>query len=314
MTKDRMAFCIGNIEEKYVEEAAEYKGKSRRIWIRWSAAAACLCLLLTGLYLSRLPSKNSTAKQPTYDDGYAIHIPAVKLPNDTAGTSMDMVGLVVYQGRVYTQAEQYSGEQAEAVAGLIGEYVGYAKGTIDEWSAQDAYATEFASTYEGDVYSVKGYSPDFRLCISFGAIDSEQNNVKNIVFLENLNGIGVTNGGDLFEKRLHLQQRWQAVRYQEHENWDNGWPDYVYRPLDRISEEQINTFLETLCASPFSYVYETNPNFYDEGEQAHLFFQMDDGTTVELRLFAGGYVGYQSMGWYFVKMPGEIFDTIFNAC
>jgi hypothetical protein len=27
----------------------------------------------------------------------------------------------------------------------------------------------------------------------------------------------------------------------------------------------------------------------------------------------GGYVSYQPLGWYFVKMPGEIFDKIYNA-
>ena len=40
---------------------------------------------------------------------------------------------------------------------------------------------------------------------------------------------------------------------------------------------------------------------------------MKDKTRVELRLFEGGYVGYQALGWYFVKMPGDIFDKIYEA-
>ena len=48
--------------------------------------------------------------------------------------------------------------------------------------------------------------------------------------------------------------------------------------------------------------------------QGHLFFHMSDGTTVELRLIEGGYVGYQGLGWYFVKMPGAAFDAVLAAC
>ena len=40
---------------------------------------------------------------------------------------------------------------------------------------------------------------------------------------------------------------------------------------------------------------------------------MKDNTRIELRLFEGGYVGYQDLGWYFVKMPGEIFNRLYEA-
>lgn len=48
--------------------------------------------------------------------------------------------------------------------------------------------------------------------------------------------------------------------------------------------------------------------------QGHLFCALSDGTTVELRLIEGGYVGYQELGWYFVKMPGDVFDAVLAAC
>ena len=53
---------------------------------------------------------------------------------------------------------------------------------------------------------------------------------------------------------------------------------------------------------------------YDSAVQGHLFISMSDGTTVELRLIEGGYVGYQGLGWYFVKMPGAVFDAVLAAC
>ena len=53
---------------------------------------------------------------------------------------------------------------------------------------------------------------------------------------------------------------------------------------------------------------------YDSAVQGHLFCALSDGTTVELRLIEGGYVGYQELGWYFVKMPGDVFDAVLAAC
>ncbi|MBK3494261.1 hypothetical protein JFL43_05205 [Viridibacillus sp. YIM B01967] len=47
---------------------------------------------------------------------------------------------------------------------LRGEKLVRTKGTIDEWSKQDDYATEFASSIgNSDVYSVRGYDESFRI-------------------------------------------------------------------------------------------------------------------------------------------------------
>ncbi len=103
------------------------------------------------------------------------------------------------------------------------------------------------------------------------------------------------------------------VKYQTHANWDTN--NQVYVELENTSEEQINLFLDELMNYKFQYVYDEETSFYSDGKkQAHLYFELTDGTTIELRLFEGGYVGYRELGWYFVQMPGERFDVIFNLC
>lgn len=124
----------------------------------------------------------------------------------------------------------------------------------------------------------------------------------------------MTYGKDLFGDRLNLKDNWSYVKKQEHSNWNYGWPDYVLHDLDGISDETIDAFIAELYSGEFEYVYEKNLDFYDSEKQAHLFFHMDDNTVVKLRLFEGGYVGYDYLGWYFVKMPGEVFDLVFSAC
>ncbi len=299
----------------------EYRKKQRRRKKAAIAAAACFCLIAggcIGLWRGGVfsPAENSgkdSSPPAVHYEGYALSIPPIVLPETEEGVSSDMIGLVVYKGGIYTQAEDYLGDEAEAIKNLVGEYLGHASGTIDEWSSQNDYAEEFASTYTGDVYSVNGYSTDFRICICQEVEGENGEAVLWIQFLERLNGIGITYGGDIFKDRLKMPGNWSKVEYISHSDWDMGGGEYVQIP--GVTPEDIDAFISQLCSGKFEYAYETYPEIYsDEAlKQGHLKFSMADGTEAELRLIEGGYVGYQHMGWYFVKMPGEIFDKVFDA-
>lgn len=251
-----------------------------------------------------------------------IVIPAIKLPEPNAHAEAEMIGLVVYRGGIYTQAEWYRGEDAARIEGLVGEYLGHAAGRIDEWSTQEEYALEFASTIPGDVYSVKGYDPGFRLCIPEEYLDEDGTPVRNICFCERLNGVTLTEGKDLYEDRLHVRGRVVSLQWQDHGDWD--WARGNYREAS-ISEEDWDAFLDALDGGGFidawipdGSFYEDRPGsrIYDTPNQTHLFLNMDDGTRIELLLIEGGYVRYQILGggWYFVEMPGEAFDAVYDAC
>lgn len=84
---------------------------------------------------------------------------------------------------------------------LIGEYLGYAVGNIDEWSSKDDYNKEFASTIGGDVYAINGYDTTFRIGILW-----EHEGEKVLHLFSNLNGIKLVQGRDLYEERLHLSE------------------------------------------------------------------------------------------------------------
>lgn len=324
MKNEEIFKALGDIDESLVDEAESYK-KRKAPPYRWLAAAACLCLVIgaawfflpeRGIVTPDVEPPPTAAPTPVAAvTDYKLWIPAVELPEPVEGVEMDMIGLVVYKGRIYTQGRYYYEEESPAVAALVGDYLGCAKGNISCFSTQDDYASEFASNMLGDVYTVEGYGEDFRICISW---ENEQGVV--IGFFECLNGIGISTGADIFEERLHMAERWESVRYQAHENWDNGWPYYVFHELPGVTDEDIDAFIEAVCKGEYVNVHDEDPDFYDSGNygrspvQTHLYFTMDDNTVVELRLFENGYVGYQHLGWYFVKAPGEAFDRIFTAC
>ena len=96
---------------------------------------------------------------------YAGYTDKLVLPDTQDGVTADIIGCLVYRGKVYVQGESYTGKELEKAEGLVGQYLGEAKGSFSEWSKQEKWATEFASTYSGSVYTVEGYDADFRLCI-----------------------------------------------------------------------------------------------------------------------------------------------------
>lgn len=337
---NEIADSIFERRDKYI---AQQKAK-RKIIIRTVTSLCCICLVAligfgiwqsgslnnSGLPLEEQSDKSdnqfsensdisnsiaSKADQQDNNANHAVFIPPIELPETSDGMVADMIGLVVYNGNIYTQAHSYEYSDAVKVEDLVGDYLGYATGEINCWSNDDAYTKEFASTYAGNVYSVKGYSTDFRICVvSEFTVDNNGYTSKWIQFLERLNGIGLTYGEDLFGDRLNIKDRIASIQYQTHEDWD--FAKNFYKDLTVLTEEQINAFIEELYAGKFEYAYETYPDIYEDSslKQVHMYLYLDDNTVVELRLIEGGYVGYQDLGWYFVKMDEKAFDLVFNAC
>lgn len=307
MKNDRLSRCLENIDDRFIDEAADYKKKSRRRGVYFLAAslAACIAIVLLAReepagVISLHPDSTPPVESSASTASVGIYIPAIELPEPQQDIAMDMIACVVYNGAVYTQSERI--EDAER---LLGDYLGRATGGIDEWSDSSEYEVEFAGTEVGEVYTVVGYDPDFRICC--------MQEDGSAMLLERLNGITLDTGADLFADRLHLPGGWDAVSYLTHYDWNYETWDSL-RELD-LPEETVAAFLDELCSANFEYVWTgTYPNIYDSTVQGHLYFSMADGTTVPLRLIEGGYVGYENLGWYFVKMPGETFDTVLAAC
>ena len=341
--------ALGGIRENYVMEAEERGAAPRQRLLRWSMVAACLGLAALAVVLgswevfrSRLtpilgttttglgsaaatPAGTVSAAESTPAPAIAetgsagISIPALELPETPSGAEADMIGLVVYRGCVYTDAGSWRGEEARALDALTGEYLGDCVGSIDEWSGSEAWEQEFAGTVPGEVHTVTGYDPDFRLCVRQEYVDDEGEPQLWIMFLERLNGVTLSAGADLFEERLRLRGRVDAVQWQDHDDWNYARGNYRDAAL---GEETWDAFLEALDESTFVNAWdperrfydETHPTIYDTDHQTHLYLRLEDGSTAALRLIAGGYVGYRGLGWYFVRIPGEIFDTVYAAC
>lgn len=311
--------AIGGAEDSDILLAQ--KTKKERRWIPW-AAAACL-LLAVGVATMRgrpevitepIPETHTLPAPVNSETG--VWIPPIELPKPEEAAMADMKALVVVDGKLYTQGEIYYDEDAARVEPLLGEKLGDATGTIDCFSDESEYEKPFASTLAGEVYTVQGYDADFRVAVR--NVDSEGR--LSVWFLDHLNGIRLSTGADLFETRLHLRERIATIQWQAHSDWD--WNRGGMQDAE-LSAETWSAFLDAVDTGEFvntwqpeTSFYEGRPNssIYDTPNQAHLFLTLTDGSRVELRLIEGGYVGYAPLGWYFVRIPGEAFDAVYNAC
>lgn len=51
MTEERLYEAIGELDEKYVKNAREYKRKRKSAWMKWGAMVACLCVVIGGVFI-----------------------------------------------------------------------------------------------------------------------------------------------------------------------------------------------------------------------------------------------------------------------
>ncbi|MDR1002540.1 MAG: hypothetical protein LBL82_04630 [Oscillospiraceae bacterium] len=285
--------------EKKVNTKRLSQIRYRKITLTLISAAACIALVAISVF-AVVGDGNLTAPE---SDGKGVTVPAIEIQKPEEGVRASMIALFVYQGKVYTYINSVS-EPADAENSLIGEHLGTAAGNLNEWSEDEDYTADFSASVSGEVHTLNGYDPSYKLCV---AVPSEGGVTVDIY--ANLNGITLVKGEDLYgESRENLKGNYIDAAYLTHDKWDSGSTDMT--PLEDSEDfENLSAFIDELYSSPFvtyEEIYESEPN------QLHIYLTMNNGTTLGLRLYEGGYVGFdQMLGYAFVKMDSPVFDAVF---
>ena len=286
--------AIGGADEELIERC---KKKPRHPWRSWGLVAACLCLIVTGVFLWKQTSspRGEGGGSTLSKDGVTIPKMDISLsPNGSA----KMIAFFIYQGRSYTMYEQIYED-----VDIVGEYLGTSTGLIDEWTSKDGYV-ELAGSVQGDFYSVRGYDPSFILCMreADGVISTYICNT----------GITLKYGSELYDDRLHLTDNYTEVQFESHDSW-NYTKGEIYNLEDGRSDI-ITSFIEELNTSEFipwnDDLQYTSQTPIEDNELYHLYFKMENGTTVHLRLYQGGYVRFQGILDVCVKVSDKSFNAL----
>ncbi len=251
------------------------------------------------------PSENDGALDDTdlngadnIEDG--IFIPPIEITPKGDGVVADMIGLIVYGGRVYTEAERIEMSESD-INSFVGQHLGSATGEIDEWSGSDVYSKEFAATIVGEVYSMNGYISDFRII----TVDAEG---RSIATYENLNDITLEVGQDLYgEHRLNLIGI-NNISAMGFDSWYHGTEEQ--KPLE-ISSDTAEQFISDIMSAPFVAV-ELDRAAMSNENAAFLHIVTSNGTPLSLFVTEGGYLRYSHMyGDIYLDMSGSsAFDSI----
>ncbi|WP_430510411.1 hypothetical protein [Gottfriedia solisilvae] len=230
-------------------------------------------------------------------DKNGVTIPAIELPK--SGETAKMMPLFVYKGRIYTQSSTKI--DPSQVKNLLDEKLGKTRAGLDEWSNQDDYAVEFASSIgEVDVYSVKGYQQEFRLMtydLSSGYAE----------VYESLNGVTISSGSEIVEK-LHLMNIAKA-KSRTYDDWNNSTEKYT-----EINDKALlNSFVDALNDS-IPYLREDVEaklgNFQNNEQYKELTISLTDGTNVTLWVVKDGYISYGNALYF--KIDHEVLMNLWN--
>ncbi|MBP3038990.1 hypothetical protein J9303_05640 [Bacillaceae bacterium Marseille-Q3522] len=290
-----------------IHKAKKEMQNGRKKYFLTSIGIVAVLLLSIGTFAlfnnNGISPKGTTNNQntPIATKSSGVNIPAIQLPE--GNSKADMIGLIVYNGKIYTQTSTEI--DAENTKAIVGEKLGTTKGTIDEWSKQEAYDEEFASTIgTADVFSVKGYDKDFRI-MTYG----ERYGKPYAEFYENLNGIIIDSGEDVFGK-LKMVGNVSSVEYRTYSDWDNNVGNY----LPAADMEILNEFVEELNKTkplPRGENSDLISNSRNNEDFRELTIHLNDGTKVKLILLKDGYIYYGFMGAYF-KMNDKNFSNIWS--
>lgn len=289
-----------------MEQVENERKKRKPFFLKASGLVAAILLCVSGWFIFKedtikTTQPNETSVREITKNGDTIEIPPLQIPENA--DTMDMIGLVVYKGQIYTQSDvRYEGDDIYALKGMK---LGDTKNTLDEWSKKEEFEKELASNIgESSIYEVEGYNTDFRI-MSY----QEWNGKEQAEIFERLNGLSMTTGGDVFDA-FHMVGNVAAAKWQTFNDWDRATSNFTQMADVAIIEK----FVEQLGkAIPLIREVDHEPisNQMNQNDFKALTITLKDDMSMTFKLFKGGYVYYGGMDIYF-KVEQETFDELWQ--
>ena len=292
MTGKEILFALEHVNEEHILRAAPTGKRAQRMIVRWAALAACFCLCMgtaLGVMLHHEPVP--------VGEGITIPQSQISLKKPTI-EMFDMQGLFIYNGRVYRHSQDVENPA------LRGKYLATVTGLIDEWTKEDGYV-ELAGTSRGEIYTVKGYDPDFMLCQTYS---------DGVEIFTCTEGLTVYTGEDWFGDIFRLRRELDTVVC------ENG-ASYTSLAVRRQAEmgkkhrALIRRLVDALYEAPLMHTADvpregTYGTSLNENRLYHLEMTLENGITLDLILWRGGYLTHGAVA---VKLDEALYEELLAA-
>lgn len=297
--KDYIAEILEELDDEYIAEAAKIStGNGRFRWRRWmTVAAACVCLLIGAAIVWDIFYAPAGKGEITSSEK-GITIPKAEVSLNKQEGWYSGSNFVIYDSNVYQAAkdEVYDNLQVE-------DYLGEATGLIDGWTERDGYP-DFAGTYKGKLYEVKGIDPSFAIALEWEEGDK--------ILLIRDNNITLEKGSDLYEERLHLAENYEMVTYCEASEWISE-DEWSRQQLDLSNDkyrEAMTGLLDALNEGDICDSMEIDNDLTTvRAMNFMLEIRMKNNMKLSLIVMDSGYVVYAGMPGVCVKIPVEVINA-----
>lgn len=209
--------------------------------------------------------------------------------------------VILYNGKSYVKTCSLEASH-ESKENLLNKYLGKTTGSIDD-SATD----EVTSNVSGKVYTINGYSENFRL----GMVRNDKSTGNSYIYIfddiYSLNSSVASSGSELFNNILHIDKYLSWINYYCGNNFKIASLNQE-SILTKISDKTQKLLLSALNNA--SLIKGDESLFDNNDNNIVLFLYMSDGTTVEVYLTQEGYVFCD--GLYF-KTDDNIISEVYYS-
>lgn len=209
--------------------------------------------------------------------------------------------VILYNGKSYVKTCSLEAN-SESKKTLLNNYIGKTTGSID-----DEATDEVTSNVSGKVYTINGYSENFRL----GLVRNDKSTGESYIYIfddiYSLNNSVVSAGSELFNDILHIDKYLSWVNYYCGNNFKIASLNQQ-SILEKISEKTQKVLLDALNNA--SLINGDESLFDNNDKNIVLFLYMSDETTVEVYLTQEGYIFCD--GLYF-KAENNIISEVYYS-
>ena len=270
------------------------------------AVAACALVAAVGL-LAATSANGPTVQGPASKiSAHSVKLPKPKIAAGNHATTAKMMNFVVYDNRYYMESGSeidYADAEKLIDTKLGSTHFAITENTAAQHAAHSTYngkGIDADATFEGDIYTVKGYDDKFRL---IGV--NEQGKYASV--FDCTNGLTVSNGSEILGK-LKLADNIESMTYARRTD------DFAPAPVRSFSDFSLmNRFFTALDGST-PYLFDSIPSldFSVQSDFIDLSLKTRDGFTDRLTLQKNGYVLYGICQAAF-KPDSDTFNTLWST-
>lgn len=190
--------------------------------------------------------------------------------------------MLLYNDRIYTSYVRYFDTEKENLRldDIVGNELTTVKGNYSVfWSISGKELSEINT--EGILYQIKGYDEAFRVGIYYELSMPLSDTYCYLLIFEQLNGLTLREGKELFEERLHLEE---AVRLEGMGKEESS------RCELPIESTEVKEFLEALYNGSFLDATGAEYAALDQKAGCTLSFYDQNNLVTDIRIYEDGYV------------------------